>query len=218
MSVGYTGRETAAQSFQVPGMVPEASFADLVRRVRTGDGLAAEELVRTYEPEVRRAIRVRLTDARLRRLVDSVDICQSVLAGFFVRTAAGQFDLQTPQQLMRLLVTMARNRVIDWARHAQADRRDGARQVSLDLENGEPRPLADTEPGPVSIVVNRELLDQVRDRLSPAERLLMEQRAAGVEWEEIAKESGEQSNAVRMRLTRALDRVSRELGLEATHA
>jgi len=76
-------------------MVPETSFCDLVQRVRCGDGLAAEELVRAYEPEVRRAIRVRLTDARLRRLVDSVDICQSVLAGFFVRRlrpgpAAGQ--------------------------------------------------------------------------------------------------------------------------------
>jgi RNA polymerase sigma factor (sigma-70 family) len=199
-------------------MVAEDAFSDLVRRVRSGDSLAAEELVRTYEPEVRRAIRVRLTDARLRRLVDSVDICQSVLAGFFVRTAAGQFDLQTPQQLMRLLVTMARNRVIDWARHAQADRRDGSRQISLDLENGEPRPIADAEPGPVSVAVNRELLEQVRNQLSPAERLLMEQRAAGIEWEDIARQLGEQPNTVRMRLTRALDRVSAELGLESAHA
>ena len=64
--------------------------ADLLGKVRGGDAAAAEELVRTYEPELRRAIRVRLTDARLRRLIDSIDICQSVLAGFFVRTAAGQ--------------------------------------------------------------------------------------------------------------------------------
>ncbi|HUQ71316.1 MAG TPA: sigma-70 family RNA polymerase sigma factor [Planctomycetaceae bacterium] len=199
-------------------MVPETSFCDLVQRVRRGDGLAAEELVRAYEPEVRRAIRVRLTDARLRRLVDSVDICQSVLAGFFVRTAAGQFDLQTPEQLLKLLVTMARNRVIDWARHANADRRDGHRQVSLELDNGDLRPLAEKEPSPVSVLVNRELLDRVRDRLSPAERQLMEQRAAGQEWDEIAKGLGEQANAVRMRLTRALDRVAAELGLEASHA
>lgn len=198
-------------------MVPDTSFPDLVQRVRRGDGVAAEELVRAYEPEVRRAIRVRLTDARLRRLVDSVDICQSVLAGFFVRTAAGQFDLQTPEQLLKLLVTMARNRVVDWARHANADRRNGQREVSLDLESGEPRPIAGKDPGPASVVVNRELLDRVRDRLSPAERQLMEQRAAGHEWDTIAAGLGEQTNTVRMRLTRALDRIATELGLETQH-
>lgn len=198
-------------------MVPETSFPELVQRVRRGDGLAAEELVRAYEPEVRRAIRVRLTDARLRRLVDSVDICQSVLAGFFVRTAAGQFDLQTPEQLLKLLVTMARNRVVDWARHANADRRNGQRDVSLDLESGEPRPIAGKDPGPVSVLVNLELLNRVRDRLSPAERQLMEQRAAGHDWDTIAASLGEQTSTVRMRLTRALDRVATELGLETSH-
>jgi len=199
-------------------MVPQSSFSELVRRVRSGDGQAAEELVRAYEPELRRAIRVRLTDARLRRVVDSLDICQSVLAGFFVRTAAGQFDLQTPEQLLKLLVTMARNRVIDWARHTQADRRDGQRQVSLELDNGELRPLPGHQPGPHTVLVNRELLDRVRGRLSPAERQLMEQRAAGLEWDEIAASLNEQPNAVRMRLTRALDRVAEELGLEHSHA
>ena len=73
----------------------DVNVRELLRLVRTGDAIAAEELVRAYEPELRRAIRVRLTDARLRRLIDSVDICQSVLAGFFVRTAAGQYDVQS---------------------------------------------------------------------------------------------------------------------------
>jgi RNA polymerase sigma factor (sigma-70 family) len=199
-------------------MVPEASFVNLVQRVRTGDARAAEDLVRAYEPELRRAVRVRLTDAKLRRIVDSLDICQSVLAGFFVRTAAGQFDIQTPEQLLRLLVTMARNRLIDWARHAQADRRDGRRQVSLEREDGELRQCADDAPGPHSILVNRELLEQVRSRLSAAELQLMQLRADGQDWNEIAATLGEQPNAVRMRLTRAMDRVAAELRLEESHA
>ncbi|MBL8813530.1 MAG: sigma-70 family RNA polymerase sigma factor [Planctomycetaceae bacterium] len=188
------------------------SVRELLDRVRNGDSSAAEELVRTYEPEIRRAIRVRMTDARLRRLVDSIDICQSVLAGFFVRTAAGQYDIQTPEELLRLLVTMARNRIIDWARRQQADRRDSRREVSIDDENAVP--VASHDPGPASVLVNRELLEQVRNRLSADELRLMEKRSEGVGWNEIAAETGEQANAVRMKLTRALDRVAAELGLE----
>ena len=192
-------------------------ISDLLAQVRGGDAAAAEELVRTYEPELRRAIRVRLTDARLRRLVDSIDICQSVLAGFFVRTAAGQYDIQTPEELLKLLVTMARNRVIDWARRTQADRRDGRRDVSIEQDNGEQMQFASNQPGPVSVLVSRELLEQVRSRLAPEELKLMEQRAEGLNWNEIAGTTGDQANAVRMKLTRALDRVAEELGLEQSH-
>ncbi len=193
------------------------SVGELLGKVRGGDAAAAEELVRTYEPELRRAIRVRLTDARLRRLVDSIDICQSVLAGFFVRTAAGQYDIQTPEELLKLLVTMARNRVIDWARRSQADRRDGRRDVSIEGNDGEQMQFASPQPGPVSVLVSRELLEQVRSRLAPEELKLMEQRAEGLDWNEIAAQTGDQANAVRMRLTRALDRVAEELGLEQSH-
>lgn len=193
------------------------SVGELLGKVRGGDAAAAEELVRTYEPELRRAIRVRLTDARLRRLVDSIDICQSVLAGFFVRTAAGQYDIQTPEELLKLLVTMARNRVIDWARRSQADRRDGRRDVSIEGEDGQQMQFASNQPGPVSVLVSRELLEQVRSRLAPEELKLMEQRAEGLDWNEIAAQTGDQANAVRMRLTRALDRVAEELGLEQSH-
>ena len=160
---------------------------------------------------------MRLTDARLRRLVDSIDICQSVLAGFFVRTAAGQYDIQTPEELLKLLVTMARNRVIDWVRRSQADRRDDRRDVSIEREDGQSMQFASSQPGPVSVLVSRELLEQVRSRLAPDELTLMEQRAEGLNWNEIAAMTGDQVSAVRMKLTRALDRVAEELGLEQSH-
>ena len=74
--------------------MPEgAAFRDLIDRVRAGDHQAAEDLVRRFEPTIRMAIRVQLDHSGLRRLLDSTDICQSVLANFFVRTASGQFAL-----------------------------------------------------------------------------------------------------------------------------
>src|SRR5262245_23610315 len=67
-----------------PGLRPDGpedggpSFDELMRRVRAGDEQAAADLVRRYEPAIRRAVRVRLRDPQLRRLLDSIDICQSV--------------------------------------------------------------------------------------------------------------------------------------------
>jgi hypothetical protein len=49
------------------------TFEELIRRVRTWDQVAAAELVRRYEPAIRRAVRVRLANARLGNLLDSMD-------------------------------------------------------------------------------------------------------------------------------------------------
>ena len=189
-------------------------FLELFDRVRHGDPQAAEEIVRAYEPEILRTIRVRMTDSQLRRIVDSCDLCQSVMAAFFVRAAAGQFDVETPNDLLNLLVTMARNRVTDWVRRDRAERRDGRRDVSLEANDLTAREFIEQKPGPSSIVANRELLDRVRSRLSRDEQQLMEWRAEGWQWTEIGMELKEHPAAARMRFTRALDRITTELGLE----
>ena len=103
--------------------IPEqdaATFLDFIRRVRSGDEAAATELVSRYEPALRLEIRLRLLDARLRRLLDPADVCQSVLKSFFVRATTGQFELDSPQKLMALLRTMARNKVAHQARKQKA--------------------------------------------------------------------------------------------------
>src|SRR5580704_2314877 len=99
-------------------------FQVLLRRVRAGDAQAATELVRRYEPAIRRAARVRLVDTRLNRLLDSTDICQSVLASFFVRVGLGQYELETPEQLLKLLATMTRNKLANQVKGHRAVRRD----------------------------------------------------------------------------------------------
>src|SRR5262249_29375295 len=140
-----------------PPMSEVTSFLDLLGRVRARDEQAAAELVQRYEPAIRAAVRVRLTDPHLRRLLDSMDICQSVLAGFFVRAAAGQFELERSEQLVKLLVTMARNKLINEAHKQQAARRDQRRNELGDAGDAH---LADHQPSPSQVVANRELLDR----------------------------------------------------------
>jgi len=192
-------------------MADELSFDDLMARVRTGDGQAAEQLVRQYERAIRVAVRVRLTDANLRRQFDSMDVCQSVLASFFVRAAAGQFDLESPQQLVGLLVKMAQNKFGMRARHHRASKRDGRRD---EVVGDAAMHVSDGTPGPEARAVSRELLDQLLERLDNDERELAQRRACGQSWNDIAVDLGGTPQGHRMKLSRALDRVAPELGLE----
>ena len=185
-------------------------FRDLLCRVRAGDQPAATDLVRRLEPELRRAVRVRLGDPRLRRVVDSVDVCQSVLANFFVRVRLGEFDLVRPEQLLHLLMTMTRNKLHDRRRRHQAQKRD-QRRVEGD---GGLDALAGGEPDPGRVVAGRDLLDEVRKLLTDDERRLADHRGLGLEWPEIAALVGGQPDALRKKLCRALDRVTDHLGLE----
>jgi hypothetical protein len=95
-------------------MTDAESFADLIRRARAGDGHAAEELLRQYEPQLRREVRLRLRAPRLRLGV--TDVCPSVLLSFFARARLGQYDLTHPGESVRLLARLARKEVAARAR------------------------------------------------------------------------------------------------------
>jgi RNA polymerase sigma-70 factor (ECF subfamily) len=191
-------------------MLNEGTFQDLIRRVRAGDDQAAAELLRLYEPAIRRTIRVRLAGTNLRRLLDTGDICQSVFGSFFVRAALGQYELDRPEQLLQLLVSMGRKKLADQQRRELAARRDQRR-----VEGYEPDGSALAAPGetPSQQVAYAELLGEARRRLSPDERRLADRRAEGRDWADIAAEEGGSPEALRKKLSRAVQRISEELGL-----
>jgi RNA polymerase sigma factor (sigma-70 family) len=189
-------------------MAADNDFAALLRQVRAGDDQAAALLVRRYEPAIRRVVRMRLADSRLRRHLDSMDICQSVLASFFVRAALGQYQLDKPEDLIKLLGVMARNKVADQARKPRLTRQESPVRAA-DLEE-----LAATGPSPSRQAAARDLLEQVRAHLSEAERQIADRRALGQEWTDIAAELGGSPEALRKKLTRAIERVAMKLGLD----
>ncbi len=190
-------------------MTEDPSFADLIRRVRAGDETAAAELVHRYEPAVRRSARLRL-NPRLRRACDSLDLCQAVLGSFFVRVAAGQYDLDRPEQLLKLLATMVRNKLSKLVRHEQAECRDQRRIAGSAVEHE----VAALGASPSRLVSARELLAEVQGRLSEEERRLLELRQQDLGWAEIARQVGGSPDGRRVQLARAVERVAAELGLE----
>jgi RNA polymerase sigma factor (sigma-70 family) len=184
-------------------------FAEFMRRVRGGDEAAARELIEQYENELRIIARVRMRDPLLRGVLDSTDVCQSVLANFFVRAALGEFELQTPQDLLNLLSVMVRNRTIDHVRAQQADRR-GVERRSQRRSFEEP---VDRRESPSTIASNNELITKFCGRLSAEELQLADLRRDGHTWDSISRQLGESPEALRKRFSRAIDRVSAELGL-----
>jgi RNA polymerase sigma-70 factor (ECF subfamily) len=188
-----------------------ARFRDYIERIRAGDAAAAAQLVRDYEPAIRTEVRVRLRllDPALKRLFDSMDVCQSVLASFFVRAAAHQYDLDEPANLIKILVTMARNKPLSRARRERRQRRDNRRVADAD-----PDRVEGGGPTPSRVAAGRELLERVRGRLSEEERQIADLRAAGHNWPQIAQQLGGSAEARRKQFARALDRVVEELGIE----
>jgi DNA-directed RNA polymerase specialized sigma24 family protein len=210
---GWYNRGNAVNPAAGAGPMSEPdTFADFMRRIRAGDEQAAAEMVRRYEPLIRREVRLSLEDRRLARVFDSMDICQSVLKSFFVRTAAGQYDLDTPAQLQRLLVTMARHKLASAARGQRRQRRDQRRAAAGGAEQLDG--VADGAPTPSQVVAGKELLERFRQALSEEERQLADLRREGLAWADIAARLGGNAQARRMQLVRAVERVSRELGLE----
>jgi RNA polymerase sigma factor (sigma-70 family) len=194
-------------------MTAEAdSFENLIHKVRAGNHEAAAELVRRYEPAIRRTIRLRLDHAGLDSLLDSMDICQSVLGNFFVRAAAGEFDLDNAEQLLKLLTRMARNKLISAGRKHRAARRDVRRVHSVSAEKHD---LVADDACPSDQVACQELFREAYRRLTDEERRLVELRSHGLAWGDIAGQLLSSPAVLRKQLSRALDRVSRELGMEA---
>jgi RNA polymerase sigma-70 factor (ECF subfamily) len=192
-------------------MPNDKDFQELIRKVRARDAEAAAELVRRYEPAIRRAVRFRLRDARLRRTCDSLDICQAVLGSFFVRAAVGQYELDTPSQLLKLLAAMARHKLCKQVDRQQAARRDHRRLAGWSVEDEQ---LVGPDPTPSRQLAARELLEEAQRRLSPEEQQLVRWRAEGRDWAAIAREVGGSPEALRKRLARAIERVAEELNLE----
>lgn len=193
-------------------MTDSPRLPGLLERLRAGDADAAEEIVRSYGPAIRVAIRTRLTDPALRRQCDSEDVCQSVMASFLARAACGELAPEDSGGLLRLLVRMAVRKVGRRARGLRRLRRDSRREVT----GGDQWLLhvAGEEPTPERTIAGRELLDAVRSRLSADDRRLADLRAEGLTWSEVAAQAGGTAEGRRKQLRRALDVVLSGLGME----
>ena len=74
--------------------------------------------------------------------------------------------------------------------------------------------VVDPNPSPSEWCAEQELLQELRRRMSDDERRLVDCRAEGRDWEAISAELGGTPDGRRMQLTRALDRIAVQLGVD----
>lgn len=132
-----------------------ATFAERMRCVRNGDERAAWELVEQYGAHVQRAVR-RLLRQDLRAKFDSQDFSQAVWSSFFAATDRFA-NIEEPGQLVRLLTTIARNKVLDETRRLLNTARSTVRREEpLDATEPGQEKLESRDPRPSEVAVARE--------------------------------------------------------------
>jgi RNA polymerase sigma factor (sigma-70 family) len=187
---------------------------ELLDGIRAGDEAAAAEFFRTYEPHVRRVVRGRLRAGAgataARRVSDSSDLCQVVLASFMVGSALGRYEINDSEAARKLLARIAMNKVIDLRR--RPDVRVPASPVASPGVDGI-EPLA-TCSSPASQVALRELIEKAEALLSQSERQIAQLRKRGLSWNEVGRMLGKSAEAARKTLERAAERIMKTLGLE----
>ncbi len=188
-----------------------SSFQQRLSRLRAHDQEEIRSFVSQYEPFIRRTLRFRIARASLQPAADSVDVCQSVMASFLIRLAAGNYELSSEEDLQKLLAAIAHKKFLVLNRRETAGKRNRNQTQSL---SSLPEIAARQSDDPISGWNTSELNQEISRRLSQHELELFRLRSQDVPWTEISERMGEDAAVLRKRLSRAVKRLNEELGLE----
>ena len=180
-----------------------SEFENLIARIRNGDESASAELVQRYERPVIRAVRARL-GSRLRRVLDSMDVMQSVNRSLLVGLRSQKFQFSEPAQLIALAVLLVQRKV---ARHWRSVKRT----LPIEPKGGaSENPLLDVgshEPEQSSVIAAEELLQRFLTFLDDLDRQLVQLKLDGHSSVEVAAVLKLDPAFVRMRWSRLRDKL-----------
>jgi RNA polymerase sigma-70 factor (ECF subfamily) len=156
----------------------------LLRRYRRGQDDASTLLYLRYAERLH-ALAVAQSSAHLAARVDPDDIVQSVFRTFFRRVAQGHYDVPEGEEIWKLLLIIALNKIRALGAYHRAAKRD-VRQTA----GGEAFDRAiDSEPAAdeSALTVLRMVIDQVLEELPAPQRKIIELRIEGHEVAEIGR-------------------------------
>ena len=107
----------------MPESTEEQSDGSLIRSVRDGSEVAAEDLYERYGEKINKLADQGLAQ-QLAGRIDPADITQSVFRTFFRRVADGQYDAPRGDSIWNLLATIALNKIRAVGVHHRAIKRD----------------------------------------------------------------------------------------------
>jgi RNA polymerase sigma-70 factor (ECF subfamily) len=168
----------------VDGGSDEASDRSLLRRLRTGQADAPTLLYLRYARRLHGLAETQRSPT-LARLVDADDIVQSVFRTFFRRAVQGQYDVPEGEEIWKLLLVIALNKIRALSVHHHAAKRD----VRLTASGPAFNRVLGAQPArdEAALSVLRMVIDQALEGLPDAQRRMVELRIEGYEVAEIAE-------------------------------
>ena len=172
-------------------MENEASFADLMAKLRKGDPAAAERIFRTFARRLVGLARTRLT-RDVRAKADPEDVVQSVFRSFFTRQAEGQFEVAGWNDLWSLLAVITLRKSGHKVEHFRAACRDVTREFI-------PPPADDSaadwetlgrEPTPDEAAMLLETIENLMRTLDERGRRVLELSLQGHKVQEMSEQLG----------------------------
>ena len=184
---------------------PANSFQEAMSRLRDGDDQAAWDLIKEYEPHLRRVIRRKL-DARMQSKFDSIDFAQMVWTSFF-SDPAKLVQFQDREHLLQYLVRVAKNKFVDeYRRRMRTEKHGASRECSLqDSANRLRLPKSGSTPSQYAMA--RERWRILMTNQSQRDQEIVRLRIGGATFDEIAKELAIGEKTVRRVLDRLMARV-----------
>lgn len=149
-------------------------------------GLAADQsdvqraVFNEYQSQIIHLVRTELS-SRFAGRIDPEDVASSAFRSFFVRARNGQYQLDEPNQVWKLLAKITLNKMRNQARHHNAAKRSVDRETS-----GIPTRLHSDELRPDEVAVIHDELERVLAELKPFHREIAERILLGQSNSEIA--------------------------------
>ena len=167
----------------------ESEFRQALERICSGSDDGALEFIESYGPHIQRVVRRRLHQS-MRSKFDSLDFVQMVWASFFAdpqRIAR----IKDPDELIRYLVVLARNKVVEESRRRLTFKKhDVQRERPLDQVDVAGSASRQRQATPSQIAIARERWRRMLRDQSERNRRIVELRMGGATFVEIGKTLG----------------------------
>jgi RNA polymerase sigma-70 factor (ECF subfamily) len=197
-------------------MAEDASFDEVMQRLRAGDNEAARDVFQKYAHRLIGLARSRLGNL-MRQKVDPEDVVQSVFKSFFVRQADGRIDLEDWDGLWAMLTVITLRKCghrVEFFRAACRDVRREADKSPSPHESGAAWEAVAREPTPSEAALLSDTLEQLLEPLDERERNMVVMSLQGFSIVEIAEEVHRSERTVQRVLEHVRKRLRRLRGEE----
>ena len=182
----------------------ESSDATLLSRFRRGEEDAATALYLRYARRLAR-LAERQTGSQLATRFDPEDVVQSVFRTFFRRAAQGHYQIPEGDELWKLLLVIALNKVRAWGEFHRAAKRN--------VDQTGPLADVDTETGDDERALRtlRMTIDDLLGKMPESQREMIALRIEGCEVNEIAERTQRSKRSVERTLQAFRERLNKTL-------